>query len=233
MCSRFAFVIAKKELEMAFPWIRFTGSIPGSFNLAPSQPIPIIRNQAPTQLDFGLWGLVAPYERDPLTARKFINARAETVFEKATFKNPVKHRRGLIPASGFYEWKNGPNGKETYYFTMADESPFAFGGIYNVWEGVDGSTVQTCAILTTQANETVGAVHGRMPVIVRPELYDRWLEKVQPAVNYLAPVFDPYPAEQMKVRRVSSYVNNVRHDGEKCIAPFDETDQDEGQLRFF
>jgi putative SOS response-associated peptidase YedK len=233
MCSRFAFVISKSDLQKAFPWVDFPPKMPGSYNIAPSQPIPIIKNQDPTRLDFGLWGLIAPYEKDPSAARKFLNARSETVFEKTTFKNPVKHRRCLIPASGFYEWKSTSQGKETYYFTMEDESPMALGGIYSVWEGIDGSILQSCAILTTAANSLMAEIHPRMPVIVRPELYDRWLEKIQPSEAYLKPTFAPYPAKEMKTRRVSSYVNNVRHDGPECIAPYDPNLNEKSQFQLF
>ena len=232
MCSRFAFVISKEDLQLSFPWVNFPDSVPGSYNLGPAQPIPMIKNQNPTILDFGLWGLIAPYEKDPIAARKFMNARAETIFEKQTFKNPVKHRRCLIPASGFYEWKNTSSGKKTYYFTMADGMPFALGGIYNVWEGIDGSTLKTCAVLTTDANPLVSDIHPRMPVIVRPELYDRWLERVQPNPSYLVPVFRAYPEKMMTVRQVSSYVNNVQNDGERCIAPFDASIKKNGQISF-
>lgn len=233
MCSRFAFMITRDDLEQAFPWIDFPFDLPGSYNISPSQPIPIVRNQAPSQLDFGIWGLIAPYERDPATARKFINARSETVFDRVTFKNPVKYRRCMVPASGFYEWKNAPTGKETYYFTMKDGSPFMMAGIYNVWEGIDGSTLQTCTILTTDSNGVIGPIHQRMPVILRHEFYDMWLEKRPVSELYLRNCFIPYDPREMKAQRVSPYVNNVRNDGPQCIAPYDESMNEDAQLNFF
>lgn len=233
MCSRFAFAISVKELQSAFPWVSFPEDLPKSYNIAPTQPIPVVTNQNPNTLDFALWGLMAPWEKNLSQARKFINARSETVFEKQTFKNPVKHRRCLVLASGYFEWKKTPQGKQPFYFTQKNGEPFAMGGIYEIWEGIDGSILQTCALLTTEANPEVGKIHNRMPVIIRPELYDRWLDKVQPTPKKLAPCFTPFPSKFMKITPVSTYVNSVGNHGEECISPLTKKELDEEQLAFF
>jgi putative SOS response-associated peptidase YedK len=171
------------------------------------------------------WGLVPSWSKDPSIGARLINARSETAAEKPSFRSALRRRRCLIPASGFYEWQRRPNGKQPYVIGMADGNPFAFAGLWEHWHGLDGSELETCTVLTTEANELMAPIHDRMPVILEPQDYADWLgtgEDSAPAeVAQLQHLMRPYPADQMKAYPVSNYVNDPRHEGAECIRPTD------------
>jgi putative SOS response-associated peptidase YedK len=168
------------------------------FNVAPTQPIAVIR---PGELVALRWGLVPSWSKD---CKGFINARAETAAEKPTFRSAFKKRRCLIPADGFYEWQRTKAGKRPYFIRLRDGEPFAFAGL---WEG------ETSAILTTAANDLMRPIHDRMPVILASEDYERWLAEPD------ASVLRPYAADAMMAYPVSTYVNNAKQEGSECIEP--------------
>ena len=192
------------------------------FNIAPSQPVAAIRlgpEDGRRELVALRWGLIPPWAREPKTDYSTINARAETVAVKPAFRH-VFRRRCLIPADGFYEWARRPEGqaKQPWYITLADGEPFAFAGLWERWEpraGAEGEPVESCTIVVTDANGCMQPIHDRMPVILQPADYDRWLD---PAGKNPEELLKPYPEELMTRRPVSSGVNSPKNDEPECIA---------------
>ena len=169
------------------------------------------------------WGLIPSWAKDPSIGARLINARAETAHEKPSFRAAFRRRRCLIPSDGFYEWQRTASGKQPYYIIMQDGGPFAFAGLWEQWEGADGSVVESCTILTTVPNEVVEPLHNRMPVIVAPEDYDEWLGTGRDATireqSALRHLLKPYEAEAMRAYAVSTYVSSPFNEGAGCMEP--------------
>lgn len=225
MCGRFVLRASPEQMAELFELEEPTLLAP-RFNIAPTQPLLIVRNDPATQQRAWahvLWGLIPSWAKDPSIGQKMINARAETIAEKPSFRAAFKRRRCLVPASGFYEWKRTPAGKEAHYITVDHERPFAIAGLWESWQGGGGGELQTCTLLTTDANDAVAPLHDRMPVIIEPEDYSLWLGsgKDDPPgyLDQLRHLLRSFPSDRTQVRRVSSFVNNVRNDGEQCIEP--------------
>lgn len=222
MCGRFALSSPANRIVEHFTvreWFENDAWAP-RYNIAPSQPVVIVRNAqaGDREVAHTSWGLIASWSKDPTGSRRPINARSETAAEKPTFRAAMKYRRCLIPADAFYEWQVTPSGKIPHAIKMADEELFAFAGLWEHWQGGDGSELETCAILTTQANPMMAKIHERMPVIVAAADYEPWLSgEPQQAAQLLR----PYPAELMMNYPISNYVNSPRHDSEKCLEPAD------------
>jgi putative SOS response-associated peptidase YedK len=221
MCGRFALTVDADSLIRYFPWLMNVEKVAPRYNIAPGQPVAVISNQNAEKLDYFLWGLIPSWAKDRSIGNRLINARAETLKEKPSFRNAYRRRRCLIPADGFYEWKASDikKGKIPYYFRLTSGKPFCFAGLWEIWQGTEGSEILSCTIITTQANETLAPFHERMPVILPREAYTTWLNKdeVNPATldSYLV----PYPAEEMIGTRVSNLVNNPSIDHPDCINP--------------
>jgi putative SOS response-associated peptidase YedK len=195
------------------------------YNIAPTQPIAVVRQQAEgdsRELLFCRWGLVPSWARDPKEyAAKCINARAETVADKPAFRAAFRQRRCLIPADGFYEWKALGAGKkkQPFYFTLKDSQPFAFAGLWELWHRPGGDEpLQTCTILTTDANATVRPVHERMPVFLDPKDYGRWLDPSRRDPGEMLELLQSYGGELVSYP-VSTRVNAAQHDDPECIEP--------------
>ena len=220
MCGRFTLTVSPEELQAAFPNFHIPGDIPPSYNIAPSQPIPVVPNDGKNSLDFYRWGLIPSWTK-PEKFGKFnlINARSETAGEKPSFKNSLKRRRCLIIADGFYEWAKSTTGKgkTPYYFTLKDQSPFAFAGLWEIWQSPEGDQIRSTTILTTSPNDIVKPVHDRMPVILAPENYATWLDTQEREPDAFTPFFKPYPADQMQTYPVSTYVNSPKNNSPQCI----------------
>ena len=148
---------------------------------------------------------------------KLINARAETVAEKPSFQKPFRERRCLVLADGYYEWKREGTRKQPYYIRLKHERPFAFAGLWDRWNGEDGKTIESCAILTTKPNERVASIHDRMPVILQPAAYEPWLDPGVQDATRLVPFLTPYPADAMIAAPVSRRVNDPRVDDARCL----------------
>ncbi|MBN1230364.1 MAG: SOS response-associated peptidase [Anaerolineales bacterium] len=223
MCGRYSLTASPEELIKAFPWVtfpkKFVELFSPQYNVAPSHPVAAITNEDTKQLTFLLWGLIPSWTRNLSEARSFINARAESAHEKASFKNPLKRRRCLILADGFFEWGQGEekSQKTPFYFTMADKTPFAFAGLWEIWKSPDGDEIRTCTILTTEPNELVSPIHNRMPVIVNPNYFSFWLTRGEQIGETYASIFQPYPAELMSFYPVSTAVNNPQNNSIECI----------------
>ena len=176
MCSRYSFTSPPEAVRALFGYSQ-QPNFPPRHNVAPTQPIPIVRLDHNGEREFHLvrWGFVPSWAKDPSDFTTLINARSETVFEKPSFRGAIVYRRCLIPADGFYEW-TGERGRKTPHFVRPEDgSLMAFAGVWETWLGADGSEFDSAAILTVGANETISAIHSRMPVILAPEQFDDWL----------------------------------------------------------
>jgi putative SOS response-associated peptidase YedK len=223
MCGRFTLRTPMNEVARAFDLSPGTlergGGWRPRFNIAPSQEIAAIRRDAEggaRRMAWLQWGLIPPGADAPTTGYRMINARAESVATRRAFRDAFRRRRCLVPADGFYEWKRGAKPKQPYYIRLAEDRPFAFAGLWERWHRGDVE-IQSCTIITTEANELVAQLHDRMPVILDPHDYDAWLDPGNEDGRRLEPLLAAYPAERMTVYPVSLAVNNPRHDGPACI----------------
>ena len=218
MCGRFSLFSPAPVLAEAFDLAGFPELAP-RYNIAPTQPVAAVRaGEAGRQLVRLRWGLVVPWAKDTKVAP--INARSETAADKPLFRAALRKRRCLVPASGFYEWLAlaGGKRKQPYCFRPGDERPWAFAGLWERWQGPDG-LVESCAILTTAANELVRPVHDRMPVILPRQHWGAWLDPQAQDAGGLVPLLRPYPADAMLAYPVGLLVNNPKNDGPRCLAP--------------
>jgi putative SOS response-associated peptidase YedK len=220
MCGRFTLT---KPIPVLAELFLFPETAPQDprYNIAPTQTVAAVRAPADPnhrELAFLRWGLIPSWATDPAIGNRLINARAETVAEKPSFRSAFRQRRCLVLADGFYEWQRLDGKKQPYYFRMRDGQPFAFAGL---WERStnQGKTVETCTLLTTEANELLRTIHDRMPVILQPDRYDRWLDPSVQKPDVLKPLLHPYPTEPMTGYPVGSLVNNPRNDSPKCVEP--------------
>ena len=192
------------------------------YNVAPTQDAPVIFNQGEPDLQMMRWGLIPFWSRDETIGARMINARSETLQEKASFKRPFTRQRCLVLADGYYEWKKAVRGKIPYRFILEGGKPFAFAGLWDKWQPPDGTPVQSFTIITTEANIMARTVHDRMPVILAPENYELWLDPAQKDLARLQALLQPYPPKDMSCYPVSPIVNNARNDSPQCIEPVPE-----------
>jgi putative SOS response-associated peptidase YedK len=221
MCGRFTLFEADTVLCKEFG-VSGIPPLPPRYNIAPSQPVAAVRAAsagAGRELALLRWGLIPSWSKDATIGNRLINARAETVGEKPSFRNAFRRHRCLIPANGFYEWRRQERGKQPYFVRMRDGRLFAFAGLWDRWENPDKGVLETCAILTTSANAVLAPIHDRMPVILHPETYERWLDPAVRDPESLTPLLVPFPPEEMLSFPVSPRVNPPTNDDAGCIAP--------------
>lgn len=214
MCGRFALTATPDEIATAFG-LQNVPPFPPRYNIAPSQPVAVIRQLQHQPREFRLmqWGLIPSWAKDPSIGNKLINARCETAHEKPSFRSAIKYRRCLIPASGFYEWqKVDKSTKQPYYFHKPQ--PFALAGLWESW-----NDIETCIILTTQPNDVVAPVHQRMPVIISSENYKVWLNFDTQTPSHLFHLFDPDLVQDLSALPVATLVNSPTVDRPECIEP--------------
>jgi putative SOS response-associated peptidase YedK len=221
MCGRFSLALTADQLSLAFPWLDVPAGVEPRYNIAPTQPVATVANNNRKELDFFRWGLVPSWAKDAAIGNRMINARAETLAEKPSFRAAYRRRRCLILADGFYEWQANPldGAKTPYLVRLESGDPFAFAGLWEIWNASDGSLLLSCTIITTRPNELVAPIHKRMPVILPPEAYDRWLSAEEEPTERLQPLLGPYPAEEMIAYPVSRVVNNPANDIPECVIP--------------
>jgi putative SOS response-associated peptidase YedK len=192
------------------------------YNIAPAQMVDVVFEPENERILSQLkWGLVPSWSKDASTSKGLINARAETIKEKPSFREAFKSRRCIIPASGFYEWKKkGTGAKQPYYFYLKDKEVFGFAGLREEWlDKQTGELLETCTIITTEANEILKPVHDRMPVILMAESYDEWLDTKVKDTDRLQKLLMPYPAKKMDSHAVSKSVNVPETDSDELIKP--------------
>jgi putative SOS response-associated peptidase YedK len=200
-------------------------NVQARYNIAPTQNVPVVRRRTGSEeRDSAMlrWGLIPSWAKDMDIGARMINARAETVHEKPSFRRAFQKRRCLIVADGFYEWRKQPRGpKQPYFITAADDRPIAFAGLWEAWNAPGGDIVESCAIITTEANDLLRPIHDRMPVILTPEAFDRWLETRLSAEDARA-MLAPFEGD-MTAYPVSPRVNNVRNDDPRCVEPIEDS----------
>ena len=224
MCGRFSLRARLAELlEQLFVDEPNLPSFFPRYNIAPTQRVLAVREMpevaSPRREAVGLrWGLIPSWADDPSIGNRMINARCETVAEKPAFRAALRRRRCLVVADGFYEWKTEGRGKQPYFIHFSDDRPFAFAGLWESWEGPDHSSIESCTILTTEANELMRPIHERMPVILRRQDYARWLSPAEQDPQLLLPLLIPCDSDEMEAYPVSRKVNNPSFDGPNCVA---------------
>lgn len=209
MCGRFTTTIDLEEIRRFFKIDAVEGNYEVLYNAAPAQNIPVILGKSPRTLSFYRWGLVPHWAKDNSIGNKLINARAETLLEKASFRQAYKKRRCLIPVDGFYEWKRIGGSKIPYRIIKRDKSPFALAGLWEMWSPSPETKLCSCTVITTSANSLVQDLHDRMPVILADDYdMDLWLDPDTCDYSLLNSVLKPYPSENLTYYRVSPQVNN-------------------------
>jgi putative SOS response-associated peptidase YedK len=221
MCGRFTLTLDPDQLQDIFPWAKIPPDITPRFNIAPMQPVAVISNSGDHRVEYYQWGLIPSWSKDPSIGNRMINARAETITEKPSFRNAVKRRRCLILADGFYEWKTSENekSKTPMYIRLISKKAFAFAGLWDAWCAPDGSEIRSCAIITTQPNTLMSTIHNRMPVILPETDYLQWIQSMEMNPAEIQKYLSPYPSEQMEAYPVSHAVNNPKNDFLSLIIP--------------
>lgn len=217
MCGRFALTTPIDGIRKLFGFDQIP-NLPVRYNIAPTQAVLAVRAAADHPVSFmARWGLIPGWSKDPSIGAKLINARAETVREKPSFRTAFRRRRCLIPADAFYEWKTIAGVKQPFRIGFADQKVFAFAGLWERWQGADGSDVDTCSIVTVDANDALRDIHHRMPVILDQGQFDGWLSGAEEAA---AGLMRPYAGPRsFDIRPISRRLNDVRNDDADLAEP--------------
>lgn len=221
MCGRFTLTLNSSQIQAAFPELIVPDGIEPRYNIAPSQPVAVVPNDGQNRLDFFVWGLIPSWAKDPTIGNRLINARAETLAEKPSFRSAFRRRRCLVISDGFYEWRQEPGrkAKTPIYIQLQDGRPFAFAGLWENWNSPDGSNILSCAIITTEPNSLMSSIHNRMPVILPHENFDAWLDPAEQDPARLNQLLAPYPSEVMQAHPVSMLVNSPANESPDCVVP--------------
>ena len=233
MCSRFLLHQQHFRDILARLGIAAPAGFVSRYNIAPGSDIPVVRSrpsaaispvrsgaEQPGPLESARlrWGLVPSWAKSA-DGEPLVNARAETLAAKPSFRDAFRKRRCIIPASGFYEWEAIGRARKPWLFRRRDEAPFGLAGLWESWRGADGGTLETCTVITVEPNELIRPIHNRMPVMLAPENFEQWLDPSTTEPEKITPLLRPTAAETMTALAVSTHVSNVRHEGPDCIAP--------------
>lgn len=236
MCARYTLRIGAETIKDLFE-LDEVPEMPPRYNIAPTQDVPVVDESREGERRFHLmrWGLVPHWAKDIKIGVQMINAKSETLAEKSAFRSAFERHRCLIPADGFYEWKDvedvpvdlfgdpvlakAKKSKQPYYFTRADGKPFAFAGLWERWNAPEGNVLESCTIITCAPNALVATLHDRMPVILTEPEFDAWLDRSNQDTAALSKMLDALPADEMKMVAVSPVVGNPRNETPECIAP--------------
>lgn len=216
MCGRFNLTATAEQLADHFQGLRVP-EFEASYNIAPGQKILAVVGLADKRLKFVKlqWGLIPSWVKDNNIGHHLINARAETLQQKPSFRSAFKHRRCLIPATGYYEWQTWPDHKQAYHVHRQDNRPFAFAGLWEHWQR-DDATIYSCTLITTSACPALHDIHERMPVLLAESDYRLWLDQATPPEQLLA-LMDHFAYPTLTATPVSPWVNNPRHNSPACI----------------
>ena len=221
MCGRFSSSSKPEQIKKEFKVaVEDPAIFKPRYNIAPSQMIPVVLDRTGERIVAQLkWGLVPSWAKDALIGSRMINARAETLMEKPSFREAYKSRRCIIPASGFYEWQRAEKGaKQPFYFYLTNKEVFGFAGLWEEWlDKKSGESLETCTIITTEANDVLKPVHDRMPVILKAADYDEWLDTKEANTDKLQKLLAPYPPDEMSSHAVSRAVNSPTLDSPELI----------------
>lgn len=222
MCGRFSIIVEEEILKKRFDvTIPEQESLFPRFNAAPSQKLPVITNQNQKEIQNFRWGLIPFWAKDIKIGNKLINARAETLAEKPSFKNAFKNRRCLVLADGFYEWKRIGKTKIPMRITLKNEKPFAMAGLWENWKSPSGEFVKSFTVITTEPNDLMSEIHNRMPVILPQEIEKVWLDNSL-SQKELSTFLKPFEADEMKAFQVSTAVNSPTNDNPSVIFPVED-----------
>lgn len=223
MCGRFTLSSPAETVAAIFE-LADTPDLGPRYNIAPTQTVASVvfdtTNSCRT-LRMLHWGLIPSWAKDPGVASRMINARSETAATKPSFRSAFRRRRCLVAADGFYEWMKSERGKQPYYIRMSDRRPFAFAGLWEHWEGGDGSTIDSCTIITTEPNELLAPIHNRMPVILSDSDYSVWLDPSVTEPDAVQSLLRPHSPKPMEAFPVSLRVNSPSNDVPACVEPLD------------
>jgi len=245
MCARYQLSVSAKKLAELFRAIFEEGPemYVARYNVAPTSPVLIVREREVggdeaqgksirRELVHVRWGLVPGWAKDISIGTRMINARSESAASKPGFRGAMKYRRCIVPVSGFYEWKHPPAGtkgkKVPHHIKVSGVEAFGLAGLWESWQDPAGNELETCTVLTCAPNEMMADLHDRMPVILDPKDYARWLSPNQQDAGAASALLRPYPAEKMEAWPVSTYVNKAGHEGLRCIEPVEIEGQQQG-----
>lgn len=219
MCSRYSLTSPHEVVRLYFRYVNEM-VFPPRYNIAPTQPVAIIRHNARHEREMVLvrWGLIPPWVKEPREFTTLINARSESAADKPSFRAALRHRRCLIPADGFYEWA-GTRGEKRPHLVAPESGLIALAGIHEHWLGADGSELETMAILTVAANRVMASIHDRMPVIIAPQDFDRWLDCRPGSAVHVMDLLQPAPDGLLRIIEVSSKLNDPSNDGPEVQEP--------------
>jgi putative SOS response-associated peptidase YedK len=215
MCGRYS-LVPTESIAARFDMEQAQLTLAPRYNVAPSQSMPVVVRNSPNRLVEMQWGLIPSWSKEPRAQFSTINARAETITKSPVFRGPFKSRRCLVPASGFYEWQRTEQGKQPFCIQLKNGELFAFAGLYDVWQAADGNELYSYTVITTAPNDLVAPIHNRMPVILRQEDEDAWLDKASDPAQLLA-LLKAYPADAMQAYPVSRAVNNPANEGAELM----------------
>ncbi len=222
MCTRYVLLEEHLRELLSRLGLPSDSSWTSRYNIAPNSLIPAVRassQSAHPKTVVMRWGLVPSWAKTAEGGAQLVNARAETVASKPAFRDAVRHRRCVIPASGFYEWEHRGRVRQPWLFRWHDSRPFGIAGLWERWRAGDGSSLETCAMITTDANAAMRPFHDRMPVLLAPDQFTSWLDSRVTEPDELAQMLRPAPNETLSAMAVSRFVSNVRHEGPACLAP--------------
>jgi putative SOS response-associated peptidase YedK len=219
MCGRYALAIEHELLRIRYGFAPGAITIEPRYNIAPSQVNPVVTSGMTRELKLMQWGLIPHWAKEPSIGNKLINARADTVHEKPSFRDSLKTRRCLIPATGFFEWAKAKDDriKRPMYIYVVDEKMFSFAGLWSSWKSPQGADILTYTILTTEPNEFMKRIHHRMPVILEREDEEHWLSEKLPNHEEMRKILRPFSSERMEAIEVSRVVNSPQNDFPECI----------------
>jgi putative SOS response-associated peptidase YedK len=219
MCGRYMVISSPEAIRRLFGYLE-QPNFPPRYNVAPTQPVPIVRIvEGRRQFALVRWGLIPPWVKDPRKFTLLINARVESVNDKPAFRYPMRRRRCLFPADGFYEWKSDGGRRRPYRVRPRAEGPIAFAGLWETWIGPNGEEMETAAIVTTDASADIAHLHDRMPVILPAEAFDLWLDCRNVDATTAAALCVAAPDGALEAYEVSPAVNHADNDGPTLIEP--------------
>jgi putative SOS response-associated peptidase YedK len=218
VCGRFTLTTSPEQVAEHFE-LEAAPQLAPRFNVAPTQPVATIDASSGTRsLALRRWGLIPPWAEDERIASRQINARVETVADKPAYRHALRERRCIVPADGFYEWSGAAGSKQPHHIGVPDGELFGFAGLWESWRDATDTPIETCVILTTEANGVLGGLHRRMPVILHPSRYDAWLDAAEHEPSHVLTALDSRVADTLTFAPVSYRVNDVANDDPGCLS---------------
>jgi putative SOS response-associated peptidase YedK len=224
MCGRFSLTSSEEQIAAILPELIFDFEVQPRYNIAPTQDIPAVLNTNATHVQLVHWGLVPHWAKDRAIGSRMINARAESLAEKNSFRRPLRKQRCIVLADGFYEWQTVPGQKQRQpmYIRLHGGRPFAFAGLWDAWRSPEGEALVSATLITTPPNTLIAPIHDRMPAILPQEHFAAWLSPEEREPEDVLPLLAPFPATAMEAYAVSTRVNRPGIDDRGCISPSTE-----------